>query len=122
MSVFVSWSVELKIQVHAHLRPSIEPAKAPPIALLYESSFLLRFAAASLVNMYAPPIAAARAVSAVLSPNFMPPGLFTKDSNGASCAGENAPGPDVLLRQRVLHCGYKRACAASNCDSLDGVS
>ena len=29
-----------------------------------------------MVNMYAPPIAAARAVSAVLSPKFISPGLF----------------------------------------------
>ena len=30
------------------------------------------------MNMYAPPIAAAQAVSAALSPNLMPPGLFQR--------------------------------------------
>lgn len=39
-------------------RPSTEPPKKPPIALLYESFFSRRFAAATREKPYAPPIAA----------------------------------------------------------------
>lgn len=46
---------------------------------------------------------------------------YTKDANGASRAGENAPRARVLLRECVLYCAYKEPCASGDCNSFHGM-
>lgn len=107
----------------------MEPAKAPPMALLYASSFCLRLAEASLVNMYAPPMAAAEVSSQSFLSNCHTsfPSSFsvfsrghTENANGASCAGEDTECADILLSKGILNGRDEGACTTGDEGGLDG--
>lgn len=101
-----------------HLNPRIFPARNPPSAVLYASSFCRKFADANLVNSYAPPMPAR--ASLVLLPQCSRIRDPTKYTNGSSSPSEYGHRIHVRLGERVLDSRDGQAGCTTDESAIDG--
>lgn len=103
---------------HSRFKPIKDPAKNPPSAVFQLSSFSRRFADASLVNSYVPPIAAVE-LSAQLCNKSKTVVQRTEDSDCASSPCEDPPSAHIPLGQSILNCGNEGTGRTRDQGALD---